>query len=57
MRSGVMAYLVKPFRRDGLLEALGQGLSWHEQAAAAGIAIRPEDPAVLDDWLNGLEQV
>jgi len=53
MQSGVLAYLVKPFRRETLLGALKQGLEWHEQATAAGV--RPGDASLLENWLNELE--
>ena len=52
MQSGVLAYLVKPFRRATLLEALEQALKWHEQASAGQ---QPPDPKGLDHWLNALE--
>jgi YesN/AraC family two-component response regulator len=52
MQSGVLAYLVKPFRREALLEALRQALSWHDQVVASGA--RPEDPSILDQWLDEL---
>ena len=55
MQSGVLAYLVKPFRREALLGALDEALKWHEQATASG-ARAAEDPAVLEDWLDGLDQ-
>lgn len=53
MQSGVLAYLVKPFRREMVLDALDQALKWHEQAAAAGGA--QQDPATLERWLDSLE--
>ena len=53
MQSGVLAYLVKPFRRDTVLEALQQALHWHEDAAKAGLTDHDADK--LDQWLNTLE--
>jgi DNA-binding NtrC family response regulator len=53
MQSGVLAYLVKPFRRETLLDALLQALSWHRDAKS-GIA-KPTDAVVLDEWLDSLE--
>ena len=55
MQSGVLAYLVKPFRRETLLSALEEALQWHEQAVASG-ARSAEDPAILEEWLNRLDQ-
>lgn len=52
MQSGVLAYLVKPFRRETLLEALAQALKWHERAAAG--EVRLQDAAALDRWLDDL---
>ena len=54
MQSGVLAYLVKPFRRDTLLEALQQALRWHEAAVHAGL--KDHDSDKLDQWLNTLER-
>lgn len=53
MQSGVLAYLVKPFRRDTVLEALQQALKWHEQAVNADL--KDHDSDKLDQWLNTLE--
>jgi putative two-component system response regulator len=53
MQSGVLAYLVKPFRRETLMDALKQGLHWHAQASESGMSA--DDASALDDWLNGLE--
>jgi DNA-binding NtrC family response regulator len=53
MQSGVLAYLVKPFRRETLLDALVTGLKWHREASDAGI--KRHDPDVLDKWLDSLE--
>jgi DNA-binding NtrC family response regulator len=53
MQAGVLAYLVKPFRRDALLDALDQALKWHEQAVSSGV--HGHDPDVLNRWLKSLE--
>jgi response regulator RpfG family c-di-GMP phosphodiesterase len=34
MRSGIVSYLVKPFGRDELRKAVGEAVSWHQDAAA-----------------------
>jgi putative two-component system response regulator len=54
MQSGVLAYLVKPFRRETLLSALAQALRWHEEAAAAGPTAH--DAGQLDQWLASLDK-
>ena len=54
MQSGVLAYLVKPFRRETLLDALLQALTWHNDAVTAGA--KPQDASSLDSWLDSLEQ-
>jgi FixJ family two-component response regulator len=53
MQSGVLAYLVKPFRRAALLESLEQALKWHHEAARGGAPAHDAD--VLDRWLESLE--
>jgi DNA-binding NtrC family response regulator len=54
MQAGVLAYLVKPFQRETLLEAVQQGVKWHEQAVASGD--RTVNTQDLDQWLDRLEQ-
>ena len=34
LRTGVVAYLLKPFGRTEVLAAIDQALAWHEQAVA-----------------------
>lgn len=54
MQMGVMAYLLKPFNRDAVLDAARRGLAWHEAAVATGP--RPEDgPGQVHDWLDALD--
>jgi FixJ family two-component response regulator len=56
MRYGVLAYLVKPFSRQALLDALTVALDWQAVAKTAG-----PPPADADDqlktWLDSLEDV
>jgi len=54
MQDGVLAYLVKPFKRETLLEAVQQGVKWHEQALASGE--RAATSEELDRWLDRLEK-
>lgn len=54
MQSGVLAYLVKPFRRETVLDALRRALAWHEEAAAG--RSEPHDAQKLDMWLDSLEK-
>ena len=54
MQAGVLAYLVKPFGRESVLEALAAALAWHTETVATGP--RPEDtPERLQQWLDSLE--
>lgn len=55
LQAGVLAYLVKPFERKRLLEALQTAIKWHEDTTAAGP--RPEDTGDrLTAWLESLEE-
>jgi DNA-binding NtrC family response regulator len=53
MQSGVLAYVVKPFTREAILEAYDTALHWHRETAANG-----PDPADnadrLQAWLDAL---
>ena len=54
MQAGVMAYLVKPFQRKGLLDALEVAITWHQDTKAAGA--HPDDTGdKLNKWLASLE--
>lgn len=53
MQSGVLAYLVKPFRREAVLDALRQALRWHELAVSAGL--ERHDTDTVEQWLRSLE--
>ena len=52
MQSGVLAYLVKPFSQDAVLDALSTALAWHTQAASSP----PQKFAIdeLQSWLDSL---
>jgi CheY-like chemotaxis protein len=39
--AGVVGYLVKPFTREQLLDALERAMEWHDEQAAAGAWGRP----------------
>jgi DNA-binding NtrC family response regulator len=55
MQAGVLAYLVKPFQRGSLLDALEQALDWHKETVEAGP--RPEDSGdSLTEWLDKLDE-
>ncbi len=56
MQQGVLAYLVKPFQRQPLLDALRQGLQWHEDRMASG-PMPEENAANLKDWLDELKDI
>lgn len=54
MQAGVLAYLVKPFNRLLLLNALNTAVAWHEAARQSGP--RAEDRGdTLQSWLDELE--
>ena len=54
MQAGVLAYLVKPFSRESVIDALEVALAWHTDAVATGP--RPEDtPERVQAWLDSLE--
>lgn len=53
LQSGVLAYLVKPFHRETVREAVEIGLGWHADAATE--APRPDDADWLPRWLNSLD--
>lgn len=55
MRAGVMAYLVKPFKAQALIDALNIALRWHESVNASGP--KPDDVGdKLSAWLDSLEE-
>jgi DNA-binding NtrC family response regulator len=54
MQNGVLAYIVKPFSRQTVIDALQRALKWHEETVATGP--RPEDTVdTLQEWLDSLE--
>lgn len=54
MQAGVLAYLVKPFRPESVIDALKAALAWHTEAVAT--EPRPEDtPERLQAWLDSLK--
>jgi CheY-like chemotaxis protein len=53
LRFGVLSYLLKPFSKEAVLEALRTALAWHEGTVANGPeAIEQER---LEAWLDSLE--
>lgn len=54
MQAGVLAYLVKPFSPESVIDALKAALAWHTETVATGP--RPEDTSErLQEWLDSLE--
>jgi CheY-like chemotaxis protein len=54
MQAGVVAYLVKPFTRESLLDALDVALTWHADVQRTGL--RAEDSGdTLKAWLDSLD--
>lgn len=53
MQSGVLAYVVKPFTREAILEAFDTAIHWHRETKASGPS--PADTAErLHAWLDSL---
>ena len=56
MQAGVLAYLVKPFSRQAVRDALTVALEWHDKVKVSGP--RPEDIGErLQQWLDSLEDM
>jgi len=54
LQAGVIAYLVKPFEREQVLEALATAVKWHQDNQAAGP--QPDDVGDrLTAWLESLD--
>jgi DNA-binding NtrC family response regulator len=56
MQAGVLAYLLKPFRKEALLRAVAQGVAWHEEAKTRV----PREEESIDrvmEWLNTIDGV
>jgi DNA-binding NtrC family response regulator len=52
MQSGVLAYLVKPFSKASVMDALDLALEWHLTAPASPARIARAD---LQSWLDSLQ--
>jgi len=55
MQAGVLAYLVKPFRRESVIEALETAVTWHEVTVAIGP--HPDETADQLETLVGIAGV
>jgi CheY-like chemotaxis protein len=56
MQHGVMAYLLKPFKRDLVASALAQALAWHDDAQQHGAPAMPDNLTyALRDWLDEID--
>lgn len=51
LQSGVVGYLVKPFKRELVLDAVQDATAWHRVAARTPRRPSGEDP--VDTWLRG----
>jgi DNA-binding NtrC family response regulator len=51
MQRGVVEYLVKPFERDSVLEAVSRAMKWRETHGTAAATSPAAD--TLSEWLNG----
>lgn len=56
MQAGVLAYLVKPFTRQALLDSLATGIKWVEDAKLHGPKAEDQG-AALSDWLDELKEL
>jgi two-component system response regulator GlrR len=54
MRSGVLAYLTKPFDKGAVEDAVHAGMSWHKETTAAGPQPADEGDGV-QAWLDSLK--
>jgi len=52
MQAGVLAYLIKPFDRQAVLDGLATALDWHQKAVATRPQVMPLDE--LQAWLDNL---
>lgn len=50
-QSGILAYLVKPFQRERVLEAVATAIAWHAASLATPPA-RTDGAARLDAWMD-----
>jgi FixJ family two-component response regulator len=56
MQAGVLAYLVKPFAKQALVQALTTAVQWVDDTQATGP--RPEDQGqAVTDWLDQLRDI
>jgi hypothetical protein len=56
MQFGVLAYLVKPFSRDAIMNALNIALAWHQDMRNHGP--QPDDLIErLEFWLSSLDRL
>lgn len=53
LREGVIGYLVKPFRQELVLGAVGEAMAWHRAAAKQPSRRTPSGPDPVDAWLRG----
>lgn len=53
-KSGIVEYLVKPFKRDGVLNAVVAALAWHRAAAAKLLEPQPVRESIAT-WLDSIE--
>jgi FixJ family two-component response regulator len=51
MKSGIVEYLVKPFERTKVLNAVAAGVAWHTAAAARLLNPEPERGSMAS-WLD-----
>lgn len=55
MQHGVLAYLLKPFRRSSVLAAAERAISWHRIAVARGTPAA-DDADRVETWLGSIDE-
>lgn len=53
LQSGILGYLVKPFKQPRVLEAVQDAMAWHRVAAKRPAPGEATGGSPLDDWLSG----
>lgn len=53
LQAGVIGYLVKPFKQELVLGAVGEAMAWHRAAPKRAARPRPPGDNPIDTWLRG----
>jgi DNA-binding NtrC family response regulator len=55
MQPGIVQYLVKPFKREHVVDAVARGIHWHDAAVARG-PNPSEDVDKIAAWLDSIKE-